>query len=163
MLILQKVIESLRDELQQYGEILALLDRQQELVILSGAEDLNHSIAAIHAQSALIQRSREDRQGAQSTLARALSQSEDATFADLIPLLPEPYRPLVAALVQENNELLLRVRQRAQQNQVMLVRSLDLMQHFINSLVPPEQLRRLTNPEPIVALEPASQLYEAIA
>ena len=163
MLILQKVIESLRDELQQYGEILALLDRQQELVILSGAEDLNHSIAAIHAQSALIQRSREDRQSAQSTLARSLSQPEDATFALLIPLLPEPYRPLVTALVQENNELLLRVRQRAQQNQAMLVRSLDLMQHFINSLVPPEQLRRLTNPEPTVALEPASQLYEAIA
>ena len=163
MLILQKVIESLRDELQQYGEILALLDRQQELVILSGAEDLNHSIAAIHAQSALIQRSREDRQSAQSTLAQALSQPEDATFAYLIPLLPEPYRPLVTALVQENNELLLRVRQRAQQNQVMLVRSLDLMQHFINSLVPPEQLRRLKNTEPIVALEPASQLYEAIA
>ena len=163
MQILQKVIETLRGELEQYGEILALLDRQHELVILSGAEELNQSFAALHEQSALIQRAREDRQSSQRTLALTLRQPEEATFAHLIPLLPEAYRPLVTALVQENNELLLRVRQRAQQNQVMLIRSLDLMQHFIDRLVPQEKIQSSQKADSIVALEPAPKLYEAIA
>ncbi len=40
------------------------------------------------------------------------------------------------ALVQENNELLVRVQQRARQNHLLLLRSLELMQKLINSLFP---------------------------
>ena len=47
--------------------------------------------------------------------------------------MPEAYRPLVSALVEENNQLLARVRQRARQNHILLSRSLELMEKFINS------------------------------
>jgi flagellar biosynthesis/type III secretory pathway chaperone len=42
----------------------------------------------------------------------------------------------VEALVRENNELLIRVQQRARQNHLLLSRSLELMQQFIHALVP---------------------------
>jgi flagellar biosynthesis/type III secretory pathway chaperone len=61
---------------------------------------------------------------------------EDAPFAVLIPLMPEDYRPLLQALVQENNELLVRVQQRARQNHLLLNRALELMQRFMSSLFP---------------------------
>src|SRR6267142_4164838 len=102
---LTKVIEALRNELQQYGEMLALLDHQQELAKMSGADDILHSIAAINAQSTTIQGARERRENLQRELASNLGQPEDATFAALLPSLPEHYRPLLGALVQENNEL----------------------------------------------------------
>ena len=51
-------------------------------------------------------------------------------------MLPEHYRPLLGALVQENNELLERVRHRAGENQALLLRSLELMQRFITTLSP---------------------------
>ncbi len=54
----------------------------------------------------------------------------------LIPLLPADYRPLVQALVDENNELLVRVRQRARQNHLLLSRSVELMQGLLNTLLP---------------------------
>jgi flagellar biosynthesis/type III secretory pathway chaperone len=38
--------------------------------------------------------------------------------------------------VQENNELLVRVQQRARQNHLLLSRAVDLMQRFINTLTP---------------------------
>jgi flagellar biosynthesis/type III secretory pathway chaperone len=51
-------------------------------------------------------------------------------------LLPADYRPLVQALVQENNELLVRVQQRVRQNHLLLSHAVELMQHLINSIFP---------------------------
>jgi hypothetical protein len=160
---LTKLIEALRNELQQYGEMLALLDHQQELVKMCGSDDILHSIATINTQSATIQGARERREGSQQELARNLGQPEDATFAALLPLLPEHYRPLVGALVQENNELLQRVRSRASENQSMLRRSLELMQRFITTLSP-ESGRQSTQSanSAVLAMEPGSPLYDAI-
>jgi flagellar biosynthesis/type III secretory pathway chaperone len=164
MVALQRLIEALRHELQQYGEMLALLDHQQELLRLRGAEAMPRSLAAIDAQSARIQEAREQRRVCQEHLARSLSQPEGATFARLTPLLPAHYQPLITALVQENNELLQRVRQRAQENQSLLRRSLEWMQHFITTLAPQEPPPAVDVPEqPVLAVAPESPLYQAIA
>jgi len=133
------LIEALRNELQQYGEMLALLDNQpQELAVQRAGEAVTESSAAIQAQSATIQAARQRRQGVQQELARTLQQPEDASLTGLIPLFPEQYRPLISALVQENNELLQRVGQRARQNQHLLQQSLELMQNFIATLSTPD-------------------------
>src|SRR5687767_10575746 len=131
--ILQKLIEALRNELEQYGEMLALLEQQQEAAGL-GTDDVLHAIAAINAQGATIHRARESRQHCQRQLAGKLNQPDESSFAHLIPMLPQHYQPLLGALVHENNELLVRVRERAQQNQALLRRSLDFMQRFITTL-----------------------------
>jgi flagellar biosynthesis/type III secretory pathway chaperone len=158
--ILQKLIEALRNELQQYGEMLALLDHQQELVRLCGADEILHSISAINAQSAAIQTAREHRQSFQHQLAHSIQRPDDSTFADLLPGMPEEYRPLVNALVQENNELLERVRQRARQNHLLLSRSLELMQRFITALPPQHHPVLVTGAEGLAPQ--SSSLYEAI-
>lgn len=160
---LTKVIEALRNELQQYGEMLALLDHQQELVRMCGADDILRSIETVNTQCATIQSARERREAAQQELAHTLDQPETATFASLLPLLPEHYRPLVGALVQENNELLQRVRHRASENQSLLKRSLDLMQRFITNLSPESggQTTESAN-NAVLAMEPGSPLYDAI-
>jgi len=160
---LDNLIESLRNELQQYGEMLALLDQQQELVTQQRTDDILHSISAIDIQSAAIQAARANRQLAQRNLAEQLTQPAGSTFAHLIPLVPQPYRPLLTALVQENNELLLRVRQRAQQSHLLLTRSLEKMQRFITTL-PSQDTTVLTRREHsrTAVVEPASPLYEAI-
>lgn len=161
--ILQQLIEALRNELQQYGEILALLDRQPEVVMLPGTNEILHCISAIDAQSAAIQAARANRQLAQRNLAQALQQPRDSAFTSLVPLVPEHYRPLVSALMQENNELLERVRQRAQQNQSLLRHSLEMMQRFITTLSPqdnPAPIHRGENP--LSAVDPGPPLYEAV-
>ena len=163
MLQLTNIIEALRNEMQQYGEMLALLDHQQELVKMCGADDILHSIAAINSQSHNIQVAREKREACQQELAQSLDQPEDTTFCALLPLIPDHYRPLVTALVTENNELLERVRERAFENQSMLRRSLELMQRFITTLSPESETQRTQSASTaVLAMEPASPLYEAI-
>ena len=158
--ILQKLIESLRNELEQYGEMLALLEQQQEAAGL-GADDLIHCIAAINTQGATIQAARESRRECQRALARHLNQPTDSSFGHLIPLLPQNYQPLLSALVQENNELLVRVRERAQQNQALLRRSLDFMQRFISTLSSHEA-RHLHAPN-ILNVDTTPPVLDAIA
>ena len=159
---LDKLIESLRNELQQYGEMLALLEQQQELVLQQRTDDILQSLSAVDVQSAAIEAARANRQLAQRNLSERLERSRESTFAQLIPLISEPYRPLVTALVQENNELLLRVRQRAQQSHLLLTRSLEKMQRFITNL--PSETTLLTRREQsrVAVVEPESPLYEAI-
>lgn len=133
---IKNLIQSLREELQNYGEMLALLDHQQEMVITRAADEVIQIAAAIQAQGAAMQRARQEREQCCRKLAAVLRQPEEANFARIIPLVPEEYQPLLKALVQENNELLVRIQNRARQNHLLLSRSLELMQRFINSLIP---------------------------
>jgi hypothetical protein len=133
---LQDLIRSLREELQQYGEMLARLGQQQELILRRGSDDLMLSTVDIESQSRVIQNARRQRFQSQRAVARVLRLADEAPFAEITPRLPEDYRPLVAALVQENNELLTRVQQRSRQNHVLLSRSVELMSRVIQTLIP---------------------------
>lgn len=132
---LKHLIYLLREELQHYGEMLARLDQQRELVLQRAADDLMQSIAAVQSQASALQGARGQREKVQKQLARELALDNPA-FASLIPALPGDYRPLVHALVQENNELLVRVQQRARQNHLLLTHSVESMQRLINTLLP---------------------------
>ncbi len=136
---IEPLVAALREELQDYGEMLALLDRQQEQVKARSAGEIFQSISLIQAQAAAIQSARQHREQCRSAAALACRQPENAPFTDLIPVLPPDYQPLLRALVEENNQLLGRVRQRARQNHVLLRRSVELMQELLRTLFPARQ------------------------
>jgi hypothetical protein len=133
---LQRLIASLREELQQYGEMLARLDEQQTRVMQRAADPILQSASSVQTQGVVVQAARREREKAQRACALSVGLPEGAQFARMLPLLPEVFRPLVGALIQENNELLVRVRQRARQNHVLLAKSLELMRDLIESLFP---------------------------
>ena len=133
---LQNLIESLREELKQYGEMLALLDYQQSLVMQRQTHELPQSVLGINLQTEAIAAARREREQFQLQIARELQLPETAGFNIITPLLPADYQPLVQALVQENNELLVRVQQRARQNHLLLSHAVELMQQLINSMFP---------------------------
>jgi hypothetical protein len=133
---LEHLIGALREELQQCGEMLARLDFHQDLVMRRQTDTLLESVADVQSQGTIIQETRRQREARQRELARALGLSDHATFAEMVPRLPEEYRPLVQALVQENNELLVRIQQRSRQNHLLLARTVEMMQRFISTLFP---------------------------
>lgn len=132
---LEQLVATLREELQQYGEMLALLDRQQTLVAQRAATELLQSVSDINAQTAVLGVARQQREVAQRAVARELKLPEDATLVELIRRIPTPLGALVQALLDENNTCLLRVKQRAGQNRLLLSRSVELMQRLLNTLL----------------------------
>lgn len=156
---LQQVIDSLRHEVQQYGEMLALLEAQQDVVTQREPQSVLISIATVETQSVAIEKARQDRETAQRQLAWALGWSDtNHSFQQLLPLLPGEYRPLVAALVEEINELLGRVRERAEQNHTQLRRALELMERFISTISPQAQTTLLVGEQHPSDVEPPSFL-----
>jgi flagellar biosynthesis/type III secretory pathway chaperone len=133
---LQRLIAALREELKQYGELLALFDQQQQCAINRMTDEMMHCTGGIQNQATILQDTRRDREKRQREVARELCVAETSTFAELIPLLPAEYQPLVQTLVEENNGLLGRVQQRARQNHLLLSRSVELMQRFMSLLFP---------------------------
>ena len=134
--LLQNLIEALREELKQYGEMLALLDQQQHQIIVRHAPDLLQTVGSVEAQAEAVRVARQEREQRRRHLARTFGLDDEVAVRELTPRLPADYRPLVQALVHENNELLLRIQQRARQNHLLLSRAVELMQKFINTLVP---------------------------
>lgn len=131
---LHHLIESMREELRHYGELLALLDTEQEQVMRRQADDLLLTVQAINTQTEAIHAARRERTQRQRELADFLELPAEAEIAKLMPLLPQAQRPLLTALVEESNQLLFRVRQRARQNHILLSRSMELMDKFMHSI-----------------------------
>ena len=161
--VLNSLIAALREELTHYGEMLALLDQQQESAIHRHSDEMFAATTAIQSHALNIQTARREREDRQRTLARELSVAEASTFIELYPLLPAHYRPLVQSLVDENNALLQRVQQRARQNHLVLSRSVELMQRFLGTLFPAREAQVYNGQggRELHALPPPP-LYEAV-
>lgn len=134
--LLHNLIEALREELKQYGEMLAVLEQQQQSVVQRQTNVLLQNVADVNAQANVIAAVRHEREQHRRHVARQLGLEENTSFAIIIPMLPADYRPLVQALVHENNSLLFRIQQRARQNQLLLSHAVELMQQLINSIFP---------------------------
>ena len=160
---LQNLIAALREELHEYGEMLARLDEQQELVMKREADGILASVSTIQDQSAVIQRAREIRETRQGELAKTIGLAADSEFSKILPRVPEDYRALLDALVQENNALLTRIQSRARQNHLLLRQSLDLMQRFLSTLFPSQEPRVYTPAGQMFPhATPAVTVYEAV-
>lgn len=161
--LLSHLIEALREELKQYGEMLALLDQQQQFVMRRQTAALPESVHAINTQAEVLRGARHEREQRQRNLARELGLEESASFQTLLPKLPADYQPLIGALVAENNELLTRVQQRARQNHLLLSHCVELMQQFLQSIFPAAKPVTYDGAGHTPALAvPAQALYQAV-
>jgi len=133
---LDAFIEALREELKEYGGLLALLEEQQDQLIRRAADEVLNTVTSIDVRTTAIQQVRNRRERSRADLAAVYELSPEATVLELVGWLPETRRPLLRALIDENNALVIRVRERAQQNHLLLSHSLSLMQRFFNALFP---------------------------
>jgi hypothetical protein len=117
---INNLIEALREELKQYGEMMALLDQDQDLIMQRRTIGVPPRLAAINAQLEALRAVRHEREQRQRHLARSLQLRQDISLKELTSRLPAEYQPLIQALVQENKELHVRLQQQARHNHILL-------------------------------------------
>ena len=162
---LNNLIAALREEMTQYGELLALMQEQQELIINRSANELLINLHDVNQQVEKISTHREQRDAARRAWVQSLGGTEDTTFKQMIALLPEEYQPLLNALVEEINQLLQRIQTWVKQNHLLLKRSLDLMSKIMHTIFPTSNAAAKTygrggTVNPITP--PPSTLYEGL-
>ncbi len=133
---LDKLVRTLREELIQYGELLSLLEQQQEMIVNRSADGLIQNLTSIHAQMADIAKTRNSREQCREELAESHGLEINIPIKEMYSAFPSEYQPLIEALVEEVNELLVKANQRLRQNHLLLSRSLEFLQKLIQSLFP---------------------------
>ena len=122
---INRLIESLREEMTQYGELLALMQEQQALILSQQSRELLANSNEVNGQMVNIKTARQAREKARVALATHLGAPQETTIRQITGYLPEEYRPLLAALVDEINALPQNVHVWLRQNDLMMKRSLN--------------------------------------
>ena len=133
----ESVVDALRDELQEYGGLLNLFEDQQTAILQRRPEEVLAVTVSIEEQLKTINERRSYREELVRKSSRAVVKtSSDGLVREVIGYFPEAVRSLANALVDEVNNLLIRTKRRARQNQMLLVRSIEVSQAILRMLDP---------------------------
>lgn len=130
------ITECLRNELQEYGALLALFEEQQSNLFRRDADGVVALAAAIEEQARSTQGSRERREQCVAAFAAQHGQPEDTSLRQLLPHFPAEVQPLLQALVDEINHLIHRIRRDARHNQLLISRTVDVHEELLRTLLP---------------------------
>lgn len=128
--------DALRRDLQEYGGLLNLLG-QQQAAILDRDPDMVMAVAEmLEKQVEIMEQCRLERELWVKRLAFQYGQTSDATLKSVTLFCPAPIRPLLTALIDEINSLIARSRRLANQNKLLLARSVEVALQLMNRLYP---------------------------
>ena len=116
----QEIVAMLQNELQEYGGLLHLFDRQQKCIVHqdpTGFLDIN---VDVDEQIAKLSHCRLEREELVRQTALALGKSKDITLSALSHSFAPEHQPLLRALIDEINDLITRTQRRTRQNRMLL-------------------------------------------
>ena len=126
----EQIIDALRAELQEYGGLLNLFDQQQDAILHRKPDAITEIDVTVEAQLATLRARRTNRERLVSAMV------PNASLLQMILHFPQAMRPLVEALATEVNRLIVQVRRRARQNQMLLARTIEVTQELCEKLQP---------------------------
>ena len=132
----EALVDALRDELVEYGGLLNLFEDQQKAILQRRPEVVLEVTTSIEEQLRTIEGLRSYREDLVRKSSRSVQTTPDGLVQEVIGYFPEAVRSLVNALVDEVNNLLIRTKRRARQNQMLLVRSIEVSQAILRMLDP---------------------------
>jgi flagellar biosynthesis/type III secretory pathway chaperone len=130
------VIGALRSEIEEHGAMLALFDEQQRAILGRDAARVIALVEAVQKQVDAVQNARSRRE---ALMAQAVSRARIAQDTPLLEIMKR-FSPAVQPLMQALGEELLRiseqVRRKANQNQILLARSIEVIRDLLEELSP---------------------------
>lgn len=130
------VVDSLRNELAEYGGLLQLFDEQQKKIFALDSDGVAEFVPLLEQQAETARFCRSEREQTVRSYAAEHGQATDRSLRQLLPVFPSEVRPLLEALIDEINHLLQRTKQRTRQNHMMLGRLVELHRELVPSLRP---------------------------
>jgi hypothetical protein len=120
-----QLVDSLRDELQEKGGLIRLLNQQTELLYQRDPRGNERVEEQIRGQLRLVSRCTQSRELILRETATHLNLHEEADATEIVHGFPEYVQPLLEALFAEVERLSGRMQERLRQNQELKVRFLS--------------------------------------
>jgi len=131
-----EIVDSLRQELAGYGELLRLFEEQQQRLFSREPETVLRLSADIEAQVRTLHEARRQRESLVTAFAVEHGQPATVTLRALLPLFVAEVQPLIEALIKEINVLIHRVRRASRHNHTLLARAVENHQQMLRALRP---------------------------
>lgn len=131
-----QMIAAMRLEIQEQGGLLGLFDEQLDSIVRRDSAGVLSLVTRIQKQVELAQAARSRREFLMSQILRRARVSPKTPLMSLVPQFPTAIQPLMRTLIEEVIEIADRVRRKANQNQVLLARSIDLIRELIEEVSP---------------------------
>ena len=112
-----ELVNALRDELQEKGGLIRLLNQQTEMLYRRDNAENERLEEQIRAQLRLVARCTQDREFVLRQTAAKLNLNDDVQPSEVIRSFPEYVHPLLEALFSEVDRLSNRMSERLKQNQ----------------------------------------------
>lgn len=138
------LVELLRHEVQEYGGLYNLLQRQQDEIFKRDPDLVLSTNAEIESYLAEMGSLREKRESYVREMARACGADEEKPLSKLLHQFPDFMQPMLEALVGEINHMVRRTRQKARQNFMLLSRTMELNHETMRSLQPESYAKTYT-------------------
>src|ERR1700751_4313347 len=119
-----QLVDALRDELQEKGGLIRLLNQQTETLYRRDTAENERLEEQIRTQLRLVSRCTQGREFALRETASKFSLNDDVQSTEVIRSFPEYVHPLLEALFSEVDRLSTRMEERLKQNQ-------DLKERFL--------------------------------
>lgn len=132
----EPLVDALRDELQEYGDLLNLFDEQQAAILRREPDAVLATGDSITAQLKTVGSRRKRREALARESAELLNRPPESSLRELTQFFPQTVQALFQALIDEVNQLLSRTKRRAHQNQMLLARSVEVSQDILCRLDP---------------------------
>jgi len=132
----ERIIAALRHELEEYGGLLNAFDAQQQAILNRQPDTVLALEETLAAQLAVVKNLRSRREALVADFAGGDRPPSRVSLLGTIPSFREAIRPLVEALATEINRLIARTRRKAEQNQLLLARTVEVMQELCERLNP---------------------------
>jgi flagellar biosynthesis/type III secretory pathway chaperone len=130
------LLELLRNELQEYGGLIGLLNAQQQTILNRKPDSLLEINQSVQAQMEASQILQKRRQGYVSNLALNFGRPKQSSLSELLPHLPDVTQPMFESIIEEINSLISNVRTKVSQNQRLLARLLEVTDHILSVASP---------------------------
>jgi flagellar biosynthesis/type III secretory pathway chaperone len=137
----ETLVQSLRMELQEYGGLCVLLEKQQRAILDRDMPAYMELAEEIETQAAATSGLRAEREQQVREQAERIGVDAETELSVLIPRFPQEAQPLLRALVDEVRSLISKSNRRAKQNHMLLARALQYTWELLQQVSPQSQVK----------------------
>ena len=153
----EDLLSLLRDELQEYGSLVGLLNAQQQSILDRRTESLMEINQSVQTQMEASQILQKRRQGFVTSLAHSMGEPSDTSLNQLVEHFPLVTQPMFESIIEEINKLITQIRHRISQNQKILARLSEVTDKLLSVTDPKSHSKTYNRSGDTVHLSPNSR------
>jgi hypothetical protein len=138
--LIEELTSILRKEVEEYGELLAVLVEQQEKIMIRDSTALLEINRKMEVQMEINEGLLIERHRLIALMAGEPGGGSEPTLSQLIDSFPDAVQPMFQSFAEEINNLISRARRKMKQNQVLLSRLSEVADELVKAISPDDRV-----------------------